>query len=113
MRAEGAIKSFFPARTGRTLSARFAGTFPVEGKEGVYGVHNSIELPVDLVVPDSVNPEAFCSQLGIPVSIAAHLIQPSVLATINFDHQPWSETRKIHHIGTKRHLSSELEATGF
>ena len=63
-----------PALSGRTLSARFAGTFPVKGKEGVYGVHDSIELLVDLVVPNSVHPEALSSQPGIPVSIVALVI---------------------------------------
>ena len=85
VRAAGASKS---GPSGRTLSAHCVGTFPVAGKEGVDCVHDSVELLVDLVVPNPVHLETLCTHPIIPISITALVVRQRVLSATNLDHQP-------------------------
>ena len=73
-------------------------------------MHNHIEVPVDLIVPEPDYPEAQSFKKRCPFSIMTALLPGAVCGAIDFDNKLFLNTEEIDDIAPAGHLPPEFES---
>jgi len=79
----------------------------------IYDNKNTLQVAIDVIIPEPQHPEAFTGKVTIARSIAPGMHVEIMLTAVDLDQDPVLETDKIYDVAVAGSLAAEVESAFF